>query len=414
MTRSTALALVASFAAVAMAPRPARAAGFALDTQSARTVGMAGAATGMIDDASAIYFNPAGIAQGRFFDAVVAGELIFPSSTFTDQAGKSTTTPFRVVPPVEAYFSGGVTKDFSIGVGVFTPYGLTIGWPDAWEGRSLLTYAQLATYYINPTVAYRFGPLRIGGGVQVVPATVDLERDIALPGGVYGTSQLGATSIGIGGNVGIQIEAVPRILSFGAHYRSAVAIDFDGDAHFGNIPQILAGTLHDQPASTRIVMPDSFAFGVAVRPIPKLVVDLDVVYTGWNHFQSVDIAFPEDASGTLATSEPKRWRSTVNVHLGAELGLGDAWRVRAGAMLDPTPSPDDTVTPDLPDSTRLAFSLGGGYLHKKSGLRFDVAYELVLLLSRTSTAPQLPGDYSGYANIVSVGVGWSSPRPKGE
>jgi long-chain fatty acid transport protein len=43
----------------------ARAAGTALDLQSARGVAMAGSVVGFIDDASAIYYNPAGIAQGQ-------------------------------------------------------------------------------------------------------------------------------------------------------------------------------------------------------------------------------------------------------------------------------------------------------------------------------------------------------------
>ncbi len=389
----------------------ARAAGFSLDIQSARATGMAASMTAMVDDSSAIFFNPAGISQGKLLDAQANMELVLPSSTFTDPKGVSTTTPFRVVPPLQAYVAGGITKNFSAGIGLFEPYGLTIGWPSGWEGRSLITYASLATYYVNPTLAYKLGPLRIGAGVQIVPATIDLQQDIALPGGTYGTSELGAMAWGIGGNVGIQLEAVPKVLSFGVHYRSAVELNFDGNAHFTGIPATLAPAIHDQAATSRIVLPDSLAFGVAVRPVPRVVIDLDAVYYGWQFLRSIDINFPDDASGTLARSQPKRWSSTVNVHLGTEISIDEAWRVRAGAMVDPTPSPADTLTPDLPDSTRLAFSVGGSYCHRKTGLRFDLGYELVLLLSRTSTAPQLPGDYSGYANIVALGIGWSSAPP---
>ncbi|HSQ67081.1 MAG TPA: outer membrane protein transport protein [Polyangiaceae bacterium] len=405
-TLSLVVALVLGFAA-----RDAGAAGFSLDTQSARTVGMCAAVTGMIDDSSAIFFNPAGIAQGKILDAIVSGQLILPSSTYTNPSGVSTTTPFRAVPPIAGYVSGGITKDLSAGIGMFTPYGLTIGWPQGWEGRSQITYASLATYDINPTLAYKLGPVRIGAGVQIMYATVDLQKDIALPGGTYGSSQLGADAWGVGGNVGIQVEAIPKVLSFGLAYRSTVVLNFDGAAHFEGIPQTLQGTIHDQPGTSRFVLPDSLSFGVAVRPVPKLVIDADLVYYGWDYFRSIDINFPNDTTGSLSSSQPKRWNNVANVHLGMELGLGDAWALRAGAMVDPTPSPSDTLTPDLPDSTRLAFSIGGGYKHK-SGLRLDLGYELVLLLSRTSTAPQLPGDYSGFANILSVGIGWSTPPPK--
>jgi long-chain fatty acid transport protein len=400
----------AALVLVGFEARDARAAGFALDTQSTRTVGMGEAVTGMIDDSSAIFFNPAGIAQGRTLDAQISGMLILPSSTYTNPLGGSTTTPFRAVPPVAGYVSGGITKDFSAGIGMFTPYGLTIGWPSGWEGRSLITYASLATYDINPTLAYKLGPVRLGAGLQILYATVDLQRDLALPGGVYGSTELGADAWGVGANFGAQVEAVPKVLSFGLAYRSTAVLNFSGNAHFEGIPQSLAGTLHDQPGTSRFVLPDSLAFGVAVHPIPKLVLDLDVVYYGWDYFRSIDIYFPNDTTGTLSSTQPKRWSAIANVHLGAELALNDAWRLRAGAVVDPSPAPGDTLTPDLPDSTRLAFSLGGGYRHK-SGVRVDVAYQLVLLLSRSSTAPQLPGDYSGFANILSLGLGFSTPTP---
>jgi len=406
------LVALSTFVSILAFAGVARAAGFSVDVQSARATGMATAVTGMIDDSSAVFYNPAGIARGRVFDAQVSDSLIMPMVTFKDTNGVSTTTPFSVAPPFQVYAAGGITNDISIGIGLFEPYGLSVSWPAGWEGRSLITYAQLASYYVNPTVAFRLGPLRVGGGAQIVYSTVDLKRDIALPGGAFGATELGASTWGIGGNVGVQVDAVRDVLTFGAHYRSAVALSYDGPAHFDGIPDALAGTLHDQSASTRVVMPDSFAFGAALRPIKPLVIDLDVVYYNWTHFRSIDITFPNDASGTLSSSQPKNWAGVVNVHLGAEYAINDTWRVRGGVFFDPTPSPEDTLTPDIPDATRMNFAVGGTYRHK-SGLYVDLGYELIVLLSQTSTAPQLPGTYSGYANIVGLGVGFktSPPRP---
>jgi len=389
----------------------AHASGFSVDVQSARATGMATAVTGFIDDSSAIFYNPAGIARGRIIDAQVSDSLIMPTVTYKDTAGNSTTTPFNAVPPFQTYAALGLSDHVTIGVGLFEPYGLVAKWPDGWEGRSQITYAKLATYYGNPTVAYSVGPLRIGGGVQIVYSTVDLERDIALPSGAYGSTKLGADGWGVGGNVGIQLDAVANVLSFGAHYRSAVAVDYSGRASFDDIPASLGGTLHDQPASTRIVMPDTFAFGVAFRPIPKLVLDLDVVYFGWSHVQSIDLAFPTDASGSLGQSQPKNWSGTVQVHLGTEYAFDDTWRIRGGVMYDPTPSPQNTLTPDVPDSDRVNVALGGSWRHK-TGIYVDLAYEGVFLLGATSTAPQFPGTYSGSAGIVALAVGYRTPTKK--
>ena len=239
--------LASSAAAIGLLVTPdARAAGFHVDTQAGRGTGMASATTAFVDDSSAIYYNPAGIAQGRSLDMQIGDTLIMPTFTYTSPAGASTNTLFEVVPPFQGFISGGITDNLSIGIGGFSPLGLTLGWPDNWVGRSLITSAQLATYDANPTVAYRLGPIRIGAGLQIVRATVDLKRKIET-GPQEVSTELGGSAWGAGGNVGVQVEAIQQYLSFGLHYRSAVSLDFsDGNASFSNVPVELQGTLHDQ------------------------------------------------------------------------------------------------------------------------------------------------------------------------
>ena len=122
--------------------------------------------------------------------------------------------------------------------------------------------------------------------------------------------------------------------------------------------------------------------------------------------------FPNDMTGTLDTTEPKNWRNTVNVHVGGEAAIDDSWRIRAGVLSDPTPSPGSTLAPDVPDSDRLNLAVGGGYSHP-SGLHVDLGYQLLFVLKKTSTVPEFPGSYSGIVNIIGVSVGYRTPRPLG-
>jgi long-chain fatty acid transport protein len=394
---STALALTSE----------AHAAGTGVDVQSSRGTGMASSVTAMIDDAAAVYYNPAGIAQGKRVDVIVGDTMIVPSFTFKSATTGNSASTSGVVPPFHAYATAGITDELSAGVGVFSPYGLAAIWPSKWEGRSLATRSTLSTYYINPTVAYRFGPLRIGAGIQIVRATLDLRRSIRF-GAEDGSSEFGGGSWGVGGNIGAQFEAVPQYLSFGIHYRSAVKLDFDGSAHFDNIPLPFVATIHDQRVKTSLTQPDTLAFGIASRPIPELVIDLDFVWFDWKKVRSIAINFPDDPTGTLSSTQPKNWKNTVNVHLGGELALAGAWRVRAGALYDPSPSPDQTLTPETPDANRVNLAVGGGYVHK-TGLRADLGYQFIVLFDKTSTAPQLPGQYGGFVNVVGISIGYSAP-----
>jgi long-chain fatty acid transport protein len=385
----------------------ARAAGIALDVQSGRGTGMAGAMTAIDDDSSSIFYNPAGIAQGKIIDVQIGDSMILPSFKYSG-AGGSTRNHFGVVPPFQAYYSGGITNDLSIGVGVFTPYGLSLDWPPGWTGKSLIVKATFATYDFNPTVAYKWGPVRVGAGLQLSRATVDLQRKVET-GLAEVSTELGAGAWGAGANIGAQVEAIPKYLLLGLHYRSAVTFNFDGDAHFDNVPVELGGTLRDQRVTTSITTPDSLHMAVASRPIDNLVIDLDIAFYGWAKFRSIDIHFP--ATPSLDAPEPKNWHNTVNAHLGGEFAIDDSWRVRAGVLYDPSPSPAETLAPDVPDSDRLNLAAGGTYAHP-SGFRVDLGYQFLFVLKRTSTLPQLPGDYSGFVNIIGVSVGYRTPASR--
>lgn len=406
LASSCAVALAFALA-LAFATTPAEAAGTALDVQSGRGTGMASAMTAHVDDSSAIYYNPAGIAQGKTLDAQVGAAPLIAGHHFISPSGHQTNLKFAIATPFHAYVSGGITENISVGMGLYTPFGLSLAWPSKWEGRRLITEASNANYYFNPTAAYRYGPLRIGAGFQLVRSTVELKKAVAF-GDQEGTVDLGGGTWGAGGNIGVQFQAIERYLDIGAHYRSAVKLNYDGLAHFTNVPAGLQGTLHDQAVTTSLVLPDSLAFGLASRPLERLLVDLDVVWFNWNHLDSVNIHFPQDATGSLSSVEPKRWQNQVNVHLGAEGTLSEHWRVRGGILYDPTPSPQSTLAPDIPDATRINLAAGATYAFT-NGLRIDAGYQLLFLLTRTSTNPLLPGDYGGNVNILGLSVGYRMP-----
>ncbi len=222
----------------------ANAAGIAVDLNSARAVGMAGSVAGFIDDASAIYYNPAGIAQGQGIDNMVGITIIVPVFSNTAANGVQTNaTPTPITPPF-LYLTYGISDEVTVGIGVFTPYGLSLDYPDGWPGRFIVTSVSEKIFDINPTVAFHFGPVRFGGGVQIAYATVELQNNINLltsNPSVYTppapASDLGASTWGFGGNVGVQVDIIEKTLQIGAAYRSRVSYNFGGPAHFSNIPR---------------------------------------------------------------------------------------------------------------------------------------------------------------------------------
>jgi long-chain fatty acid transport protein len=395
------LAVVAAVLGLATS---AFAAGTNVDLQSARATGMASAVTANSPDPSAVFFNPAQIVEGGPKLRLLVGDtLILPHITFTPQGGSeaAVTNP---VPPFFAYATLGITQDLAVGVGAFESYGLTLEWPRDFVGRSLLHRGRLVTYNINPEVAYRFGFLEIGAGLQIVRGTVDLTRMLEFPG-AEGSLELGGAAWGIGGNGGVRASFMDGKLALAVAYRSQVKLNFDGHAHFGDVPPEFAGPasgqLHDQAVHTSLLNPDSIALGVSVQPIPALRINLDAVYFTWHVFRHLAIKFDDPA---LSQTESKHWTDTVNVHLGGEYDLSPEWSVRLGVMVDPTPSPADTLAPDVPDANRVNLAAGAGF--HKSGFSADVGYQLILFTSTASTLPVLRGDYGGYVNAIALSLGY--------
>ncbi|MHB8872941.1 MAG: OmpP1/FadL family transporter [Myxococcaceae bacterium] len=384
---------------------PAFAAGFNVDTHSGRATGMASAVVADVNGPSAVLYNPADIHRGKgVLDLELGDTLIIPGNKFTPVGGEIISGTTGPVPPPTAYGTYGITRNLSVGLGLFSPYGLKVKWPENFVGQDLITEAALTTYYSNPEVAYRFGQLKIGAGLQVVRATVELQRSINFVDS-RGTIDLAGGAWGVGGNAGVLAELVPGLLSVGATYRSRVSLNFDGNAHFSDTPPPFAGSgpgqIRDQAVTTSVTIPDQVGMGLSVQPVSGLRVNFDANYYAWQVFQDLGIEFEDPA---LNEVEPKRWSHSWNFHLGGEYAVTSNIAVRTGVLYDLTPSPADTLSPTIPDADRINAAVGVGYHVGK--FRADLAYQHVFFLANESTLPELPGTYTGGADLVGLSLGF--------
>ncbi len=386
-------------------------AGFKLDVNGSRATGMGGAVTAFIDDPSAIYYNPAGIAGRKGFGAQLGISLIIPMLNFTHAAdGDVTSSPFNISPPPHGHVTFGITDDLAIGVGVFVPFGATGIWPAGWEGRFKALKSQLQVFDINPTIAYRIHPrFKIGVGFDAVRGTlliqralnfVDSEGDVTLGGGAWG----------FGWNIGAQLEVVEKHLFFGASYRSPVTMKFEGRAHFTGVPDEFAARIKDQPINGTVVLPTQANFGLMIQPVDRLRLSLDVDFVQWSSFKDLTINFENP---DLTVPLQKNWIDQTSINVGGEVDITKSVAIRLGFVYDPTPSPRGTLTPDLPDSTRVKITAGVGWKHD-SGFGVDLGYQFVILTGADSLAPGFEGTYSGTAQVIGLTLTYRTPVAKRE
>lgn len=388
---------------VVLAASTSFASGFRLEGHSARALGMSTAVTALSDDSSAIYYNPAGLASRKGLEVQAGLSLIVPSLSFTNDATSNTTSvQTKVSTPFNVYASYGILDNLSVGVGVFVPFGSSASWPAGWEGAGRALTSTVQVFDVNPTVAWQIHPrFRVGAGFQAFLGSVYIERGLNFVDS-QGSVQLGGSATGYGWNAGFQLDVYEDKVFLGGSYRSGAPMGFTGRAHFVDIPLEFQSRLADQPIKANIQLPEVASVGIGIKASKKLRIGIDVTAVTWATFKELKIEFENPE---LTNPLPKRWDTMASVNVGGEYDITDAWRARLGFGFDPTGTPRDTLTPDLPDATKFRFSAGAGWT-SSFGLFADLAYQFVFLVPINSTAPGFGGTYAGSAQVVALNLGY--------
>ena len=282
-----------------------------------------------------------------------------------------------------------INPAWTFGLGVNTPFGLTTEWENDFRGRFVSRLASLQAIDVNPNLAWQATPnFGIGFGVIGRFSSVELERNIAQYNPFTQTAADIASvkldgsldNTGYGFNLGL-LHKVNNSFSWGLSYRSAITVDYEGDAKLTQNP---TGTPFDAlvaqalpfgttfPVKTGIDFPDTISLGLAASITANTLVELDINRTGWSSFESLSINFPENQlpSSTI----PEKYDDAMHYRLGLRWNVASGNQWRFGVVYDETPQPEESVSPLLPDSNRIGYSLGYGWEGSKYSLDLAAMY----------------------------------------
>ncbi len=380
--------------------------GFATTTQSATSTSMGGVGVANPHEPNASYYNPALMSQHEDLTINLGDTLLIPSSSYEPAGeGDRVETESAVFPPPNGHV-GYTTGEWSFGLGATFPYGLGIEWPDEWVGRETIQFQQLQTLDITPSIAYEIPDtgLTLAAGGQIVFSSIELRRRVILREDTEVQSHLGGTGNGFGGLAGVLFQPTDD-LTFGAHYKSAVKVNYSGRAHFeGEEGTAFESQFVDGDVTTDLTLPHFVSLGVGWQ-LDRLFLELDLNYTTWQTYDEVVIDFERDRPQETSTIE-NDWRDAGAVRLGAQYEIQDGFPVRLGFGYDFTPIPDETVSASLPGNDRLIASLGTGYTFD-FGLRTDLGYQIVSTVPRQVDNDVTPdGEYQTTAHILGLNVGY--------
>lgn len=373
----------------------AAASGFALIEQSASGLGnaFAGGAAGA-EDASTVFFNPAGMSRLSGKQIAVAVHDITPSAKFsgtgasgTDMGGDAGGSTF--VP--NAYFTMEMQPNLKMGVGVNSPFGLQTEYDAAWVGRYQAIKSKIETINLNPSVAYQVNEaLSLGAGVDYQHISGELSNFA----GVAGTATVKGTDYAWGYNLGVlyNISSSTRI---GVAYRSAISYTLTGTV-------TTAFPAANGPVSLDLKLPDTLSLSGFHQLNDKWDVMADVTWTGWSTFKQVKVV---DGTGATISNTPENWKNTVRVSVGATQHYNEQWLARVGLAYDQAPVQDAFRTARIPDNNRTWLALGGQYKPAKaSAIDFGYAHLFVSdsSINESNPAPALVGTYKNKVDILSA------------
>jgi long-chain fatty acid transport protein len=431
----------------------ALASGFALIEQSAKLQGNAYAgAAAMAEDASIVFFNPAGMTKIAGTLVTAGLQVVMPQAKFENQGstyalggslaggngGDAGKTGF--VPAL--FFVHSLENGLSYGLGINVPFGLSTEYDNGWVGRYHALNSEVSTVNINPSIAYKVNDLfsfGVGVSAQRIDAKVSNAIDFGgldaagafasagLPAGALGltpqgsdgTATLKGDDWSYGYNLGVTFN-LTEATTIGLAYRSKIEHTIEGDATF-TVPAAIAATL--QPAgffsnssvAATVELPASASFSIFHQINEQWAVMADYTWTEWSSLPELRFEFGNNMSDGVTTLN---WEDSSRYALGVTFTPNNKLTIRTGVAFDETPIPNDAArTPRIPGADRTWVSLGCGYVFTEN-LSIDAAYSHLFVddpkIAKDTGAPTsenffrggLTGTYEASVDIVSAQVNY--------
>jgi len=412
-------------------PAISQAAGFALIENNASGMGNAYAgAAAVAEDASTIWFNPAGMTYIEGTQVVGALHLINVKGNFNDEGSVAAGVglggfgarplggdggnlgDLAFVP--NFYYKRDLTDKLKFGLGVNAPFGLKTEYDKDWLGRFQAIKSDLKTVNINPALAFKVNDkLSLGFGVSAMWIQAELTRAVNL-GTAESSAKVKGDDWGFGFNFGAIYQATEDT-RIGLAYRSKVDQDLEGDASspFTGLNADPTRTLNtDVTAGTSL--PETVSLSVFSHLSDKWDLLGDVTWTKWSRFKELRVV-RDNGTGTTLSVTPENWSNSLRYSVGTTYHYSDSLQLRAGLAYDEEPIDTEFRTPRIPGNDRKWLSLGAGWQYSPN-TKLDIGYAHLFVKdaniddNQISTTPGTPGSgrvngkYDGSADILSLQV----------
>ncbi len=402
--------LVAAITAAVLAPA-AQASGYKLNEQSAAGAGTAYAGrAAVVQDASIVFYNPAGMVKLDRAEVTVGGSVLMTSGSFdldsyTNSAGQKYTSvesPYSdggdflstaVVP--YAYYARPINEKFAAGFGIFVPFATNTDYDDDFIGGALADQTKLTSVDFQPAFAYRVNDqFSVGFGLDItymkgllskqvdtIPYLENTPLGSSANKGFENHYEVEGDDWQVGYNLSLMWD-INSDITLGVTYRSEMDFELEGDSEFEkkeNIPVFSSATntvvvipyIGNQASEVPITTPQSLTVSYAHKLTNKLQLVAGITWTQWSVFKDFDVKSTESEVGMIERLGgldegyighiEENWNDVTAVAIGANYQLNDDWLLRAGYANDQSPVSNSYRTARVPDNDREWLSAGFNY-----------------------------------------------------
>jgi len=425
--------------ALAALPTSGFALGFRIVDHGAEATARGGAFVATADNASAVYYNPAAITQ---LDGV---QLLLNCYTINFESSVNPATPGASDLDSKYYWesvgdlfltwkpgSKSVTsKDgkstieskspFTFGLGFYSPFGLSVEYPDDAVFRTIGYKGRLQFLTTNPVIAYEVTKeLSVAVGLTINYSRAKLEQGIGFTAG--DAFQLEGEAWGAGMTAGIFWKPTPQH-AFGVQYFGPIDMHYHGhartrvpafDLNIEPVPGVVVPvpierTEIEQDMDTTIQFPQTISAGYSFRPTEDWNFEFNIEWTDWDTLDASRVRLSKNPKDPLADRDAAvnfKYESSFLYEFGVTKTFSNGWRASAGYLFSENSVPEQQLNPIVPDSYRNVLSAGVGRRYD----RFDwyVSYQYAFGPHRTIDQEGIPtaGIYHAQSHAISITLGY--------
>lgn len=394
--------------------------GLNLTEVGTKATSLGGAFRGLADDWSASFWNPAGIAYLEESEVNISPYFTSPRPTYLPdvllgEGQESYPVGFKngikwypedknfLKSNFGAFLKLERFKGLVPGVAFFVPYDMQYSWdlyepPVGYNASVSLPQhdyqSDLEVLDFHPTLAKELiaDKLSLGAGVSIQFGDLFLRKLFLVPNDsliprpyenfpMYGKFQ--GDGWGVGFNIGLLLKLTPKV-NVGVAIRSPVDIELSGTSDLqvflpeneSLAQEVAEGS--DYPDSLfqggkletslddemTLSLPADFGAGVSYQYSEKLMFAFDVSWVNWSRFEELEASFGWEfpfSEDPEKVALPLKWEDVTRFSLGCEYRPSEKVALRGGYYFEPSPIPDNSLTPlfpDIGDKNGISFGLG--------------------------------------------------------